>query len=350
MTSVESNNKTVNLTAKSDIYGEVISEVPQFIISNGDSVSATYAGNGTWWAVYTFDDYAEYNVSASYPLLDSLAVANAAVVLTRADSTLVLDNVVMDYMDSVNVTVTAAGATGITAMIDGKEVNVTGYTIPISGLNAGTHALEVTTVPDADHNSVSRTVNIIVNKLKTQLAADSVTATYNINKYLVITLKDAKGNALANIKVSVDLNGVKEYVTDNNGQIKVATQGLAPQTYTAKITFMGNTNYEKSFKDVKVTVKKATPKLTAKKKTFKKAKKVKKYIVTLKSNVGKAMKKVKLTIKVGKKTYTAKTNAKGQATFKLKKLSKKGKYTAVVTYKGDKFYNKVTKKVKITVK
>ena len=62
------------------------------------------------------------------------------------------------------------------------------------------------------------------------------------------------------------------------------------------------------------------------------------------------MKKVKRTLKVNKKTYSAKTNAKGQATFKMTKLNKKGTFTAVITYKGSANYNKVTKKVKITVK
>ena len=48
--------------------------------------------------------------------------------------------------------------------------------------------------------------------------------------------------------------------------------------------------------------------------------------------------------------FTAKTNSKGKATFKIKKLTKRGKYTAAVTFAGNKYYNKVTKKVKITVK
>ena len=62
------------------------------------------------------------------------------------------------------------------------------------------------------------------------------------------------------------------------------------------------------------------------------------------------MAKVKLTLKVKGKTYKAKTNAKGKATFKIKNLKKKGKYKATVRFKGNTYYNKVTKKVKITVK
>ena len=41
------------------------------------------------------------------------------------------------------------------------------------------------------------------------------------------------------------------------------------------------------------------------------------------------MKNVQVNIKLEKMTYKAKTNAKGKATFKIKKLTKKGKYKAV---------------------
>ena len=62
------------------------------------------------------------------------------------------------------------------------------------------------------------------------------------------------------------------------------------------------------------------------------------------------MKGVKVTLKVNKKTYSAKTNSKGKATFKITKLTKKGKFNAAITYKGNKYYKKVTKKTKITIK
>ena len=62
------------------------------------------------------------------------------------------------------------------------------------------------------------------------------------------------------------------------------------------------------------------------------------------------MKNTKVTLKVNKKTFSAKTNKKGIATFKITNLKKKGKFTAVITYGGNKYYNKVTKKVGITVK
>ena len=69
---------------------------------------------------------------------------------------------------------------------------------------------------------------------------------------------------------------------------------------------------------------------------------------TVKLNVNQ---KVKVAIKVNKKTYYAYTNAKGQAAFKITKLTKKGKYTATVSSIANKCYNKAKSvNVKITVK
>ena len=62
------------------------------------------------------------------------------------------------------------------------------------------------------------------------------------------------------------------------------------------------------------------------------------------------MKKTKVTLKIKGKTYKATTNKKGKATFKIKNLKKKGTFKATVKYKGSKYYNKATKKVKIKIK
>ena len=146
------------------------------------------------------------------------------------------------------------------------------------------------------------------------------------------------------------MNGAKTYTTDKNGQVKINVAKLVPKSYTAKITFNGNDIYAQSAKNVKVTVKKANPKLTAKSKTFKLKVKVKKYSIVLKTNKNKALKKVKVTLRVKGKTYSAKTNSKGKAVFNIKNLKKKGRFTAAITYAGNKYYKKVTKKVKIKIK
>lgn len=223
--------------------------------------------------------------------------------------------------------------------------------IDIPKLNDGDYNYTITYSQDSRYASFSKTGNLTIkNILQTRIIASGVNTFYNGGGYLIATLKDINGKPIVGVQVTINLNGVKYQTTDKNGQVKLSTNGLAPKTYTATITFAGNANYAKSTKSVKVTVKKATPKLTAGAKTFKKSVKTKKYTVTLKTNQNKVMKNTKVYLKVNKKTYTAKTNSKGVATFKITKLTKKGKYTAAVTYSGSSYYNKVTKNVKITIK
>ena len=332
------------------VVPEAISGQNISIAVNGTSKNATVK-EGKAIADFTDLPAGEYLIIVDY-FGDGYHSANSTTMnltVNKVDSILNVDDVVLDYGTSANVTVTIEGATGIIAKINDKEAVVENSTISIPVLDVGTYTLTVTAIADSNHNNITKNVTITVNKAKTQLTADAITTTYNINKDLVITLKDANGNALNGLNVTVDLNGAKTYTTDSNGQIKVSTKGLAPKAYTAKITFNGNTKYAESSKDVKVTVKKATPKLTAKKKTFKSSVKTKKYTVVLKDNTGNVIKKAKVTLKVKGKTYKATTNSKGKATFKIKKLSKKGTFKATVTYKGNKYYKKVTKKAKIKV-
>ena len=257
VTSAETNNRTVNITAKSNIPQDILEGKLLFILPNGTQIEATYGANGIWWAEHTFDAYGEYKVNATYVGLDNVAINNGTITINKVNSTITLDDIVLDYGETKNVTVTTTGATGITAKIGESEANVDGFVISIPLLDVGNYTLTVTTIPDDDHNPVT--------------------------------------------------------------------------------------------KDIKVTVKKATPKLTAKKKTFKTTPKTKKYTIVLKDNTGKAIKKAKVTLKVKGKTYKATTNSKGKATFKITKLNKKGTFKATVTYKGNKYFNKVSKKAKIKV-
>ena len=124
---------------------------------------------------------------------------------------------------------------------------------------------------------------------------------------------------------------------------------MVPKTYAATITFMGDKKYESVSFDIKLVVKKAKPYIFASKKKFNVKTYVKKYKVTLKNKRNAPIKKVNVYLKVKGKTYMVKTNKKGQAIFKLKKLTKKGTYKAIITFKGDKYYKKAVKNAKIKV-
>lgn len=195
-------------------------------------------------------------------------------------------------------------------------------------------------------------IKININILKSSfIYVVNLNAVYNSGKVLLVNLHDSAGTVIKYAKVSIRLNDVtKTYVTDENGQVMVSTDSLAPGTYEVSISYAGDSTYVSSSETAQIVIKKATPKLTATKMTFKLKDKTKSYVVTLKNNKGKVMKSAKITVKVNGKTYSAKTNSKGQATFKLTKLTKKGTFSAVVNYAGSSIYNSVKKTVKITVK
>ena len=230
-----------------------------------------------------------------------------------------------------------------------------GNVIDIAVLNSGNTILDSKKYSIFFEGNSFRFVSISndedsVTKIATKITAPKVSTTYNVAKKLVVTLKDANGKILANKKVTIKVGTIsKTLKTNTYGKVAVAIGKLVPKTYTASIKFAGDSNYKASSFSVKVVVNKAKPKITAKKKTFKAAAKTKKVTATLKNNKGKVLKKVKLTLKIGKKIYSAKTNSKGVATFKVK-LTKKGKYAGKVKFAGSKYYKAVTKKVYITVK
>ena len=188
---------------------------------------------------------------------------------------------------------------------------------------------------------------------------------------VIITLTDVNTNKpIAGVEVAI-INNNKVFAyrdTDSNGQIILKDlegnynfefsypgdpYAYLPTSLNKTFTFTKSQNTNQSTSSgstqtVNAPVKKVS-KITAKKATFKKSKKVKKYTITLKS--GKSpIKKVKVFLKVKGKTYKATTNSKGKATFKITKLTKKGTFKAKITFKGNKNYKSAGKTIKIKVK
>ena len=175
--------------------------------------------------------------------------------------------------------------------------------------------------------------------------------------YFDVLLTDSEGNPLANQVVYFAINGwvhIKE--TDEKGVAHLQINLQDANYYTCAPCFLGNDTYNASFASAMLEVVKKPITISAAAKSYKATAKTKKYTVTLKTIKGSsadgktylsAGKKV--TLKVNGKTYTAKINAKGQATFSLK-LIKKCNFQAVIKFAGDKTYNSASKKATITIK
>ena len=201
------------------------------------------------------------------------------------------------------------------------------------------------------YQSAETSINFVATAQRSTptITAGAMTATAKVGKYYTVTLKDASGNPIVGQTISFIFNGKTTNVkTDENGNAKLNINVANKGTYPITVSFLGSDDYNAvvAVKDIKVVVQKT--KATFAKKTFK-VKKAKKLSFTLKDANGKAIAGKKITFKVNKKTYTAKTNKKGIATVKVK-LTKKGKYTATAKFAGDNTYKAISKKAKITVK
>ena len=170
-------------------------------------------------------------------------------------------------------------------------------------------------------------------------------------------LTDSNGNPIVNATVKFAYKTViLNRTTDENGIVFIGINTQVAQEALCAMSYLGDEKYNATFVAFSFDIQKKPITITASAKTYKASAKTKKYTVTIKTEKcnsldGKVYLSAgkKITMKVNGKTYTAKTNAKGQATFNLN-ISKKGKFTASVKFAGDKTYASASKSVKITVK
>ena len=174
--------------------------------------------------------------------------------------------------------------------------------------------------------------------------------------YYATELLDGNGNPIPNVYIEFAVNNkIYNRTTYENGSFAPYKLNMVRAgRYTMAFNFAGDENYTNAFACVCVDLDKKPIKIKASSKSYKAATKTKKYTVTLstiKGLDGKMYLSPKaVSLKVNGKTYTVKTNSKGVATFKITNLTKKAKYSAVISYDGDKTYESASKKVTITVK
>ena len=227
------------------------------------------------------------------------------------------------------------------------------FTISLS-LSRGSYPVAIDFEAIEDQFDAASSSAVISVSDKTVLLIDSIS-----KDTITGTLKDIYGNPIANativysiaggdkLNTTTDGNGSFAVKVDKNGLVTINFEGDAISEASGFAITLNGIVPETPAQPTKV---KAATKIVAKKKTFRAKTKVKKYTIALKTKAGKAIKKVRVTLKVKGKTYKATTNAKGKATFKIKKLTKRGKYTAVIKFAGNKDFKASSKKVKITVK
>ncbi|MBE6503796.1 MAG: hypothetical protein E7Z76_05885, partial [Methanobrevibacter sp.] len=230
--------------------------------------------------------------------------------------------------------------TNVTFAVNGKEYVVTTDENGIARLPGGTLGVGNHTVVAINPVTGFETHNttIIMPRLTDNKDIEMDFADGTV--YSVLVLGEDGKPVGAGVEVTMNVNSVSYNVkTDANGFARLAIN-LNPGTYNVGVEYAG-------FKVSNTIVVKQT--LTAKKtQKVKKSKKKNKIKAKVMFSNGKPVTGVKVTMKLKSKTFSAKTNAKGIAKFKLpkkvvKKLKVGKKYKVKFTY----LTNTISKKIKV---
>ncbi|MBO7714315.1 MAG: DUF3344 domain-containing protein [Methanobrevibacter sp.] len=304
-----------------------------FVANNGDVLIKAIATNGT-------DDLSIVN--------PAIEIANNTV--AKANDNVVASSITLFELESERGVLAPSNPIDINDnnVVDGAKT----FDFEIVGLNdgSGINIPQGGSINTNGSSSVVKVATNIVAKAMTTTTVNTKINGKNAGKNFSITLKDSKGNVLANKQVMISLNGkIYKRTTNANGVATVKIALSKKGTYPVVISFLGDDKYNGSFVVTKVKVNPQKVKLTVTKKTYKASKKTKYLYATLKATNKKAIKGKKLVFTVNGKKYTAKTNAKGIAKVKVN-LSKKKTYKVTVKFAGDSTFNKITKKGKVVIK
>ena len=165
-------------------------------------------------------------------------------------------------------------------------------------------------------------------------------------------LQDGNGKPIANKAVKIGIFD-KTYTvkTDKNGrgglQINIANANY----YTYAITFLGDDEYKASFAVCSLQIVKKSVTITPAKTSysFQAGAKTKTVTATLKSTNSYIPKGKQVTLTVAGKTFKATVGDKGQISFNIGSITKKGTYNVAVKFAGTNTYSAATSKT-ITIK
>lgn len=362
--SVEDGKLIINVPSNSNgnITVKILNNTYTPAVENGKAVLdiSNIKGENTAEISFTGDDnYEAKNITAPINVADRQV---SKISIVSIDSDFTMGGVLSDINGK-----PIANAT-VRYVINGVENTLTTADDGSFSI-AGVKGVKVYLYYDGDETSMPFNTSITV-KDSVKTRTSTVILGNNFTQYAIeydsgergqnftVQLRDIYGNVLANKTVLIGYNGKTLYrTTDENGYANVQINLRDKNRLTFAVTFLGDKDYKATMSVYLITIVKKPVTMTAAAKTYKVSAKSKKYTVSLKTIKGaSADGKVyfaagkKVTLKVNGKTYTAKTNAKGQATFNLNKLTKKGVYNAVISYAGSTTYNAVSKKVKLTVK
>lgn len=190
----------------------------------------------------------EYHAIVSYLGSEKYNLANNSVNFTVAKKEINMNVTIdKDYRDiTVNVNLSEKLDGNLTVLVNNTSytltyINGTGSLI-FKNLTYGNYTINVTFTKD-NYQSINVSENVEINSIKTVLETENVVMYYKNGTRFVVVLKDIDGNPLANMNVTISING-RDYIkqTDENGTAFMGLN-LDSKNYTVVTTFNGTSKY-----------------------------------------------------------------------------------------------------------
>lgn len=193
-------------------------------------------------------DAGKYHAEVSYLGSEKYNAADGATDFTVAKKEITINVTIdKDYRDiKVNVNLSEKLDGNLTVLVNNTPytlsyTNGTGSLI-FKNLTYGNYTINTVFTKD-NYQTVNVSENVEINSIKTVLEAENVVMYYKDGTRFAVVLRDIYGNPLANMNVTISING-RNYVkqSDENGTASLGLN-LESKNYTVVTTFGGNSKY-----------------------------------------------------------------------------------------------------------
>lgn len=193
-------------------------------------------------------DAGKYHAEVSYLGSEKYNAADGTADFTVAKKEITMNVTIdKDYRDiTVNVNLSEKLDGNLTVLVNNipytlSYTNGTGSLI-LKNLIYGNYTISAVFTKD-NYQTVNVSENVEINSIKTVLEAENVVMYYKDGTRFAVVLRDIYGNPLANMNVTISING-RNYVkqSDENGTASLGLN-LESKNYTVVTTFGGNSKY-----------------------------------------------------------------------------------------------------------
>ena len=236
VTSQTTHNKSVNITAKSNIYSEVMPGKLLFILPNGTQINATYATNGTWWALHNFDDFGVYQINASYVGLDNVTINNGTISISKTPTEITVEpeslDLKVDDEAYINATLTPADAGNLTFNSSDDSIVTVDENGTVKAVGVGSATITVTYAGDDKYAPSNATVSVNVSKseIEPEIKQNDTTLTVEVPS-------DATGN----ITVTIGNETITAPIEDGIAIFNLSD--VPAGDYNATVSYSGDNKY-----------------------------------------------------------------------------------------------------------